>query len=250
MNHPGNIDIDGMATLEMIRTVDNFNRWMYDTLRIHCSGKILEVGSGIGNISKYFLDDGYDITLSDNNPSYCEILKNLSQQYGNRSEIIPINIVDEMFDKTYAQYFGKYSCILMVNVLEHIHDERMALLNCLKLLGEGGTIVVLVPAFQSLYSTFDTTLGHFRRYTRRELESALMKCRYTIESSQYFNMAGIVGWFIFGKVLRKQLIPDSQMTLYNSMVGIFKFFDRIILHRCGLSIIAVGKKNAGNGDGL
>jgi SAM-dependent methyltransferase len=250
MNIPADIDTDGTATLETIRTAGNFNRWMYDTIKVHCNGKILEIGSGIGNISKYFLDDGYDISLSDYSRYYCEKLKNFGMKYSTTPEVIQLDIVDKEFDKIYSQYFGKYDCIVMMNVLEHIRDERSAVVNCVKLLALDGSIVILVPAFPSLYNTFDRTLGHYRRYTRRELESILRDCRCRIEHSQYFNLFGIVGWFIFGKVLGKKLITNTQMKLYNSMVGFFALIDRIVFHRCGLSVITVGKKNAGNGDGL
>ena len=37
----------GTDTLEVISEADNFNRWMYETIKPHCSGEILEIGSGI-----------------------------------------------------------------------------------------------------------------------------------------------------------------------------------------------------------
>jgi len=34
----------GTDTLEVISVARNFNRWMYDTVKPFCSGKILEIG--------------------------------------------------------------------------------------------------------------------------------------------------------------------------------------------------------------
>ena len=51
------IDISGMATLEAINSADKFNKWMYDTIQPFCAGNILEIGSGIGNISKFFINN-------------------------------------------------------------------------------------------------------------------------------------------------------------------------------------------------
>ena len=48
---------------------------MYKTVARHCHGKIPEIGSGIGNISKYFIRDGYDILLSDICENHVEQLK-------------------------------------------------------------------------------------------------------------------------------------------------------------------------------
>ena len=48
-------DFEGEKTLKAIASADNFNEWMYSCIKIFCKGKILEIGSGIGNISKYFI---------------------------------------------------------------------------------------------------------------------------------------------------------------------------------------------------
>ncbi|MCC6516189.1 MAG: class I SAM-dependent methyltransferase, partial [Chitinophagales bacterium] len=53
--HFKEIDADGQTTLEAIDKADNFNEWMYQTIKPFCKGKVLEIGSGIGNISRYFL---------------------------------------------------------------------------------------------------------------------------------------------------------------------------------------------------
>jgi len=45
------IDKEGAQTLEIISQARRFNRWMYESIQPYCSGKILEVGSGIGTIS-------------------------------------------------------------------------------------------------------------------------------------------------------------------------------------------------------
>ncbi len=45
----------GKNMLEVISKGGNFNRWMYETIRPLCRGEILEIGSGIGNVSAFFL---------------------------------------------------------------------------------------------------------------------------------------------------------------------------------------------------
>lgn len=51
-------DILGYSILKSISGADKFNRWMYETIKPFCKGRILEIGGGIGNISQYFLNDG------------------------------------------------------------------------------------------------------------------------------------------------------------------------------------------------
>jgi hypothetical protein len=48
------IDEMGLEILDTIGEVDKFNKWMYNTIVPYCKEEILEIGSGIGNISRFF----------------------------------------------------------------------------------------------------------------------------------------------------------------------------------------------------
>jgi 2-polyprenyl-3-methyl-5-hydroxy-6-metoxy-1,4-benzoquinol methylase len=65
----------GLHTLEVVAKANRFNRWMYEQFRQYLKGEVLEIGSGIGNISKLVIEDGYFITISDYNNEYCSYLK-------------------------------------------------------------------------------------------------------------------------------------------------------------------------------
>ena len=118
----------------------------------------------------------------------------------------------------------------------------MAIANCKKLLAPGGHLIILVPAFQLLYNGFDKELEHFRRYTRRSLRALFDAQQFEIIKSWYFNLAGILGWFVSGTILRKKTLPAGQLSFYNKLVPIFRIADRLTLNKIGLSVITVGKK--------
>jgi hypothetical protein len=103
-------------------------------------------------------------------------------------------------------------------------------------------MVILVPAYHQLYNRFDRELEHFRRYDRKKLNDLLVAANLTVIHSQYFNVMGIPGWYISGKLQKNKTIPKSQMSLYNKLVPIFKLIDKIVLNRVGLSVISVGRK--------
>src|SRR2546422_3892844 len=88
------IDEEGWETLEAIAKADKFNAWMFDTIRPFCKGRILEIGSGIGNISQFFISNNYDITLSDIRDNYCDILREKFKD----SPIVNMNLTDPDFD--------------------------------------------------------------------------------------------------------------------------------------------------------
>ncbi len=59
----------------------------------------------------------------------------------------------------------RFDIIYYIDVLEHIEDDAAELRAASRLLARGGRLVVLAPAFPCLYSRFDRSIGHFRRYT-------------------------------------------------------------------------------------
>src|SRR4051812_42262760 len=113
--HYKEIDSEGWETLDVIAGADQFNEWMYQTIKPWCDGKILEVGSGIGNISSYFLRDGLDLTLSDIRANYCEVLK---KKFKLQEKVIQLDLTHAEFTTTYAKHLNQYNTVFALNVVE------------------------------------------------------------------------------------------------------------------------------------
>ena len=173
----------GEETLVTISKADKFNKWVYDVINPYCEGRILEIGSGIGNITNYFVKHNYDITASDLRASYLEIL-NLNFPTIKK---VSIDIVKVDFEQNYSLYLNSFDTIYALNVVEHIEMDKLAIENMLSLLKKNGKLIILVPAFQALYNNFDEELMHYRRYNRRSLEKIMNK-------SDVFYQEN---WFIF-----------------------------------------------------
>lgn len=235
-------DTEGLSTLETISKADKFNHWMFETIYPFCSGRILEIGSGIGNISQFFIDANASITLSDIRESYCTQLKKRFSDAPALDEVLLIDLSDSDFENKYHKYEKTFDTVFALNVVEHIENDALALKHCHFLLKDGGTLIILVPAYQSLYCSFDKGLGHYRRYTRKTLKNVFEINNFHIKHARYFNAMGILGWLFSGKLLRKKTIPEGQMGLYNSLVPVFKIIDKIFLQSLGLSVILVGDK--------
>ena len=236
------LDSEGKATLESIASASRFNEWMYDVTSKRLNGRILEIGSGIGNISEYYLRDNRSIVLSDIRDNYCQFLKN---RYGNLlscEDVMKIDLVHPDFDKEYSPYFDSFDGIFALNVIEHINNDMQAISNARKLLKTGGRLVVLVPAYQLLYNNFDRALEHYRRYTEGSLKTLFEKNNLQIAHSQYFNLAAIAGWWFSGNILKNEVIPNGQMKIYNKLVPIFKIMDKLVLNKIGISVIVEGIK--------
>lgn len=233
------VDEEGLEILDVISAATRFNDWMYRAVAPHCSGKILEIGSGVGNISTCFLRDKKDLYLSDIRENYRSILKrkfDLDEQH-----VLDIDIARPDFTQAYSSLLGTFDSVFALNVVEHIENDRLAIANMLHLLKPGGQLTVLVPAHQFLYNGIDRSLEHFRRYNKRSL-SALMKDHAPLKELFYFNATGILAWWIGGKLFRHDTIPEGEMKLYNAFVPVFKLVDAVTFNRIGLSVIGVIQK--------
>jgi len=235
------IDTTGAETLNALAKADKFNEWMYNTIAPYLGGNILEIGSGIGNLSRFFLNSETRISLSDIRLNYYECLLNEFSGKPGIKEIIQMDLVDNDFDRKFAHLFNSFDGLFALNVIEHIEDDDLAVKNCKKLLKPGGKLVILVPAYQWLYNKLDKGLEHYRRYTKTSLKK-LMGRQLEVIHAQYFNLAGIFGWFLVGTIMKKNMIPGSNVHVYNTLVPFFRLADKLIFNQAGLSAIAVGKK--------
>jgi 2-polyprenyl-3-methyl-5-hydroxy-6-metoxy-1,4-benzoquinol methylase len=232
----------GEATLNIISKADKFNRWMYETIRPFLKGDILEVGSGIGNISKCLISDNLSITLSDYNSAYRDNLEKEYSHFKNVKSIINIDLQHPEFEKNYGGYKGKFDTIFMLNVIEHLADDFQALKNCRFLLRQEGYLIALAPAYRFLFCRLDQQLGHYRRYTSRSLSAVFQKAGLLVLKIKYFNYLGIAGWLVSGKIFRSRTLGKNEMSAFNKLVPLAKMLDKMIFNKAGLSVIVWAQK--------
>lgn len=96
--------------------------------------------------------------------------------------------------------------VTSLDVLEHLHDDVAALREIHRVLRPNGVLVLMVPAFQLLWTDRDDRLGHRRRYHRSELRTKLqiagfrvLHCRYTNPSLFPILLAAIIGRRLMGE---------------------------------------------------
>ena len=67
---------------------------------------------------------------------------------------------------------GRFERVTLLDVIEHVADDEAFLGGVVAdLLEADGTALISVPAYQTLFSNHDTALGHFRRYSPRQLRA-------------------------------------------------------------------------------
>lgn len=224
----------GAQTLERLAAAPNFNRWMFDRLRRWVGQRVLEVGAGLGNMSA-FIADRERVVLTDTEPWY---LDRLRERFGGRANITVQRLELPAVDG--ALLAEGFDTVICLNVLEHIEDDHGSLVAMRALLKPGGRLVLLVPALRALYGTLDEALGHFRRYTRSDLAAKYRAAGLGVRHLEYFNLAGMPGWWFVGRVLRRRLIPAGSLRWYDALVPLFRL-ERLLPWRVGQSLIAIGE---------
>src|SRR5262249_24146428 len=105
--------------------------------------------------------------------------------------------------------------IVCLNVLEHIREDQMVLREMRALLPPGVRLLLLVPAHPRLFNGIDESVHHCRRYTMRDLRDKLRAAEFRIVLFYYFNVLGIIGWFLYGHILRRRMVPETPAALFD-----------------------------------
>jgi len=225
------------VTLNQLAKLDRYNHWVYERISHALGRRVLEVGSGTGNITQFLCAGGREVTATDVVPSYRNELERLFNDKPN-VRVEKFDLTAEAPDAFVADPFDSVVCL---NVLEHIEDDLFALAQMRDSLAPGGKLALLVPAHRILYGEFDRAVGHFRRYERRELAGKLEKTGFAAREMKFFSLAAALPWLINGRLLKRDYIPAGQANLANLLVPLLKL-ERLIGPPCGLSLIAIAQK--------
>jgi glycosyltransferase involved in cell wall biosynthesis len=229
----------GQHTLARMSELGAYNRTMFDLFAPFLGRRILEIGAGAGNLSRFVLDRDY-VILTDFETEYLHLLRRRFGTYEN----VQIRHLD-LNTFTAADLAGDaIDSVVCLNVLEHIEDDRRVLKELFRAIEPGGVVVVLVPAHPELYSDLDKNLGHFRRYTETLLVERFREAGFIVEKSRYFNWVGAIGWYVFGRVMRRPHITKAATRGYR-LASSLRALEERYQFGFGLSTIVVGRRHAG-----
>jgi SAM-dependent methyltransferase len=225
------------ATLNQLAELDQYNHWIYENISDALGRRVLEVGSGMGNITQFLCAGGREVTATDIVPAYRNALKRLFSD----NPRVRVEIFDLTAKAPDAFIADPFDSIVCLNVLEHIEDDLFALAQMRDSLAPAGKLALLVPAHRLLYGAFDRAIGHFRRYEKHELAGKLEKTGFAVREMKFFSLVAALPWLINGRLLKRDYIPTGQANLANSLVPLLKL-ERLIGPPCGLSLIAIAQK--------
>jgi glycosyltransferase involved in cell wall biosynthesis len=226
-------DAFGSQILGRLARAPRFNAWMADTIRPYCGQRILEIGSGTGNLTRRLIPrDQY--VASDINPLYLQTLHGLTAD----RPYLDVSLTDVTRAETFPRPEGGFDTVVCLNVVEHVDDDVGALRNIHRVLAPDGTAIVLVPQGPEVFGTLDEVLGHKRRYTRETLTRLAGDAGFEVQQVLEFNRVGRPAWWLNGRLLRRHDFGLLQILTLNLLTPVFRVVDRALPFQA-LSLIAI-----------
>jgi cyclopropane fatty-acyl-phospholipid synthase-like methyltransferase len=225
--------------LETMQAARRYSAHLVKVFRPYIGRRVLEVGSGIGTMSRA-LADAADMVIGIepnlNCAGRCEEVMRGHPRFSLRvchlEECNRAELLDHRFDT-----------VVCVNVLEHIADDAGALRTFKDVIVTGGRVLIFVPAVQAAYGPLDAELGHHRRYSKPTLAKAFSDAGLHLDVLRYTNPIGLLGWMYNSHIRRSRTHSLAQVKLFDALVAPWALpIERALTPPIGLSLVAVGRK--------
>ena len=225
--------------LDAFSDAPNFNRWIAETIQPHVGRNVLEIGAGMGNLTRTLVGKKKRYVATDMD---IEHLERLRVRLSGRPNL-ETAVIDASRTADFDRFLESMDTVVCLNVVEHIKDDLGALRNIYASLQEDGRAVILVPEGQSIYNCLDEELGHYRRYSEDQLRQRMSEAGFVVEALLRFNRISRPGWWFSGKVMKRRTISRFQLKNFDRLVWFWRIIDRWLPWN-PTSIIAIGRKKS------
>jgi 2-polyprenyl-3-methyl-5-hydroxy-6-metoxy-1,4-benzoquinol methylase len=222
---------------ERMRSAGNYFDWQANLVLPHVGKRVVEIGCGLGNFTRYMLDRELVVGI-DIEPACAEQWqKNFPKQ---------TNLIGTSMDVTEPEFLElkrhRPDTVVCLNVLEHVEDHVTALKHMHAVLPPGGRALLIVPAYEALYGPIDHNLGHYRRYSKQPFRELAASLGFK-STMRYMNTIGCIGWWVNAKILRRTEQSESQIAFFDAtIVPVLSRLEAMIPPPFGQSIFAVLEK--------
>jgi SAM-dependent methyltransferase len=229
--------------LKAMSVAVNYHRWILQRFMPFLGKRIIEVGAGIGSFANLLLETKPKaLTLLEPSANMYPILVERLARMDKAG--IATARQGQLADLSFEwSPDAAPDSILYVNVLEHVEDDEAELRAAYSRLTSGGRVLIFVPANPWLMGSIDRHFGHFRRYTMKALTSKCRATGFTVRASSYFDLLGIVPWWLRYCFLKSDQMEPSAVRLYDRwVVPVSRTLESFAAPPIGKNIILVGEK--------
>lgn len=181
---------------------------------------VLDAGCGTGHLTIDLLKEGYEVTAIDSSPELIHLLRETVKSENLR---LPSFISD--ICNPHGLTEKKFDTIVCLDVIEHIEPDERVLNNFRDLLKNEGTLILSVPAVKKLYGERDKTVGHYRRYDKKDITDKVHKAGFEISDIHFWNFIGVIPYFVSEKLFHK---PLNEGIRYNDSGKCSKLINKVL----------------------
>jgi len=221
------IQYDGFE-LEHFDNAKSFRNYQVSLIKKYLKGNFLEVGAGKGGLALQYYKNLDKLTLIEPDKKLFRILKNKFDKKNTK-----------IFNKFIKDINDKFDTIIYFDVIEHIKNDLLEIKNASKKLKKNGHLILNVPAFQFFYSDFDKSVGHFKRYNKKDFYKLSKKSGLRLEKIYYYDSIGYILLLISKIFSFKQTNLKNKVFFWNMLIPISKILDKLIFNCIGKSLLCV-----------
>lgn len=225
------------SELELFEKAENWKAYYQNLIKDYLGQEVLEVGAGIGATTKALCSEKQSRWLClEPDPAMGDRIKSLIGNELPSTCQVKVGLIADL------QPVETFDTIVYIDVLEHIENDREELESSCSHLRPGGTLVVLSPAHQWLYTPFDEAIGHHRRYNKKTLSAAVPEGLERTEL-KYLDCVGAIASLANRFVLKSNIPSAKQLAVWDKlMIPLSRIVDPLLGHRAGKSVLGVWRK--------
>lgn len=160
-------------------------RFVLSAVRREIAGRepvrAVDLGGGCGGFIRYLRDHApesfEELALADSGRQGLDLAANV---VGPKVQRYHVDLMD-------LRWSDRWDAAFLLDVIEHLPDDVGALKQVRAALKPGGRLFVTVPAFNSLWSTYDDRWGHVRRYRKPDFVKVARAAGFRLRRARYFQ---------------------------------------------------------------
>jgi SAM-dependent methyltransferase len=224
--------------LEAFALATNWKQYLADQIRPFLGDDVVDVGAGLGQTALALGSREQRWLLLEPDPT-------LAMEADRRVAAAGVLAHHEIRIGTLAVLGSNelFDSATYVDVLEHIEHDRAEVASVVRHLRPGGHLVVLCPAHQFLFTAFDASIGHYRRYNRSMMK-ALSPPGATLVRLRYLDGVGLSASLANKMFLRQSMPTAAQIRFWDRLlVPGSRWLDPVLGYAMGKSILAVWRRD-------
>ena len=206
--------------------------------------KVIDLGTGAGAVAHHLLRRGHPVVASD---LFASAVRSLPDDL--KSTFFQFDLLR---DEVPASHAKRYDVAILGDVIEHLEHPLEALRRATEFVRPGGVVLITVPASMLLWTDYDVTSGHKRRYTSRGLRVEMVLGGLAPICVEHFMFSPGALLLVQRRLLRATAPPKTQCDedlrvppLINAMLRTFLRLESAARALCplpwGSSLLGIGR---------